>query len=278
MYKDPAKTTQSTSRNSEPLTEHVQENRAHWDNIAASWVSAGERSWDQESPTWGIWALAESELQLLPSDMKNMKAIELGCGTAYVSAWMVRLGAQVVGIDNSKVQLATAERLMAVHGIVIDLIHGDAEQVPYPDAAFDFAISEYGAAGWCDPRIWIPEAHRLLKPGGRLTFLGTHPLALLATPLNGAPCDEGLHRPCFEMHKYDWRNVEVDPGGIEFNLTLSDWLQLFRETGFEVVNYLELQAPASASEVKFSIPANWAKKWPSEQVWQLRKPVAGEHR
>ena len=113
MNKDPAKTTQSTSRNSEPLTEHVQENRAHWDNIAASWVSAGERSWDQESPTWGIWALAESELQLLPSDMKNMKAIELGCGTAYVSAWMVRLGAQVVGIDNSKVQLATAERLTA---------------------------------------------------------------------------------------------------------------------------------------------------------------------
>ena len=275
MTKDSVTRIQPANQNDVSLPEHVTENRAYWDNMASDWVSPGQRSWKQESPTWGIWALPESELKLLPVDMNNIKAIELGCGTGYVSAWMIRRGAEVVGIDNSLEQLKTAEHLIAEHltkdQTVFELIHGNAEDVPYPDSSFDFAISEYGAAIWCDPESWIPEAHRLLKPGGQLTFLGTHPIAMLATPLNGAPSDAGLHRPYFGMHKLDWRHVEVEPGGIEFNLTHSDWLRLFRETGFEVVDYLELQAPANAADLKFSIPGEWAKKWPSEQVWKLRK-------
>ncbi len=96
-------------------------------------------------------------------------------------------------------------------------------------------------------------------------------MALVATPASGANCDDRLHRPYFGLHRLDWRNVEVDPGGIEFNLTHSGWLRLFRETGFEVINYHELQAPTDAVETQFTIPASWANNWPSEQVWQLRK-------
>ncbi|MBT4522183.1 MAG: class I SAM-dependent methyltransferase [Halieaceae bacterium] len=249
----------------------------YWDEMASDWERAGERSWKQKVPSWGIWALPESALQLLPATMDEMKSIELGCGTGYVSAWMRRRGAHVVGIDNSLEQLKTAERLMAEHGISFELIHGNAEDVPLPDASIDFAISEYGAAIWCDPLIWIPEAHRLLKPRGLLTFLGGHPLAMLATPTSGASCDEHFHRAYFGMHQQDWRGVEYDPGGIEFNLTHSDWHRLFRETGFEVIDYLELQAPQGASGTQFGIPGEWAEKWPSEQVWKLRKlPTEGE--
>jgi len=118
---------------------------------------------------------------------------------------------------------------------------------------------------------WIPEAHRLLKPGGELVFLGTHPLAIITTPPNGEPSEPHLHRSYFELYREDWREVEVDPGGIEFNLPISSWLKLFRETGFEVLDYLELQAPDHFDETKFSSPANWSKQWPSEQVWKLRK-------
>jgi len=255
----------------EDLPEHAKANRAYWDAMASEWVSAGERSWKQWPPTWGIWALPESELGLLPADMTGQRAIELGCGTAYVSAWMSRLGADVVGIDNSASQLATAARLAAAHGIDIELIHGSAEGVPCADSTFDFAISEYGAAIWCDPYRWIPEAYRLLKPGGRLTFLGTHPLAVLAMPRDGAPCNERLNRPYFGLHELDWRNVAVDPGGVEFNLPQSGWLRLFRDVGFEVVDYLELQAPPDSAPLKFSIPGDWARRWPSEQAWKLRK-------
>ena len=253
------------------LPEHVRDNRTYWDGMAESWVTAGAKCWAQENPTWGIWGLPESELGLLPVDMKNIRAIELGCGTGYVSAWMRRRGADVVGIDNSAEQLKTAEIFRKEHNLDIEFIHGDAERLAYPDSSFDFAISEYGAAIWCDPHIWIPEAYRILKPGGHLTFLGTHPIAMLATPLDGAPCDRGLYRPYFGMHMLDWREVEIDPGGVEFNLTHADWYQLFRQTGFQIVNYQELQAPSDETIDQFSIPAEWAKTWPAEQVWQLQK-------
>ena len=253
------------------LPEHVAVNRSYWDAMASNWISAGERSWKQDEPSWGIWALPESELKLLPETMQGMKAIELGCGTAYVSCWMARRGADIVGIDNSAEQLKTARRLMTDYGQNFTFIHGNAENVPYPDASFDFAISEYGAAIWCDPKRWIPETHRLLKPGGQLVFLGTHPLAIVATPENGDDCDTQFHRSYFGIGKQDWREVDINPGGIEFNLTHSAWLKLFRDTGFEVIDYLELQAPAQFAETKFSIPRDWAHRWPSEQVWKLKK-------
>jgi alkylation response protein AidB-like acyl-CoA dehydrogenase len=53
-----------------------------------------------------------------------------------------RRGAHVTGIDNSPEQLKTAERLMKEYELEVDFIHGNAEDVPYPDASFDFAINE----------------------------------------------------------------------------------------------------------------------------------------
>ena len=253
------------------MNHHILENRAYWDAMAPDWADAGERSWLQRQPSWGIWALPERDLNLLPVNMTDMVAIELGCGTGYVSSWMARRGATVVGLDNSLEQLRTALMLARKHDIELGLIHGNAERVPCPDARFDFAISEYGAAIWCNPEVWIPEAWRLLKTGGLLTFLGNHPLAMITTPLSGAKCETKLHRPYFSMREFDWRQAEIDPGGIEFNLTISKWLELFRQTGFEVLNYQELQAPAEAMEDRFHIPIDWARQWPSEQVWQLKK-------
>ena len=90
----------------------------------------------------------------------------MGCGTGYVSSWLARRGARPVGIDNSQEQLATARRLQREHGIKFPLHHGDAEHVPFPDASFDLVISEYGASIWADPYAWIPEAARVLRPGG----------------------------------------------------------------------------------------------------------------
>ena len=251
------------------LPEHVRENRSYWDAMAHDWVRPGESNWRRTEPEWGIWALPESQLRILPADMTGRDAIELGCGTAYVSAWMARRGARVVGIDNSENQLRTARRLMGEHSIRLTLLHGSAEDVPFPDQSFDFAISEYGAAIWCDPYRWIPEARRLLRPGGRLVFLGTHPLAVVCSPEDGSPCDDRLHRSYLDMHVQDYRRVAVDPGGVEFNLSHSGWLRLFRETGLQVIDYLELAAPPTATDDQFSIPADWAKRWPSEQVWKL---------
>jgi SAM-dependent methyltransferase len=254
------------------IPQHVAANRSHWDAQAPQWVAPAERNWRAAEPDWGIWATPEATLRLLPDDMTGLDAIELGCGTAYVAAWMARRGARVVGMDNSERQLDTARRLAREHGVELTLVHGNAETVPYGDESFDFAISEYGAAIWCDPYVWIPEAHRLLRSGGSLVFLGNTPLTLMCTPLDGSsPCTERLERSYFSLHRLDWRDAVDDPGGIEFNLPISRWFRLFRETGFEVVDFIEIQAPEPGSEVNFFVTADWAHRFPSEQVWKLRK-------
>ncbi len=256
----------------EHLPEHVVANRGHWDDRAHEWVAMGERAWAGDDPSWGIWGVPETELEMLPVDMTGLDAIELGCGTAYVSAWMARRGATVTGIDNSAAQLATARRLMAEHGIELTLIHGNAETVPLPAGSFDFAINEYGAAIWCDPEAWLREAHRLLRPGGRLVFLANHPLAMACAPPNGANVGDRLVRPYFDMHTLDWREVEIDPGGVNFCLPVSDWVELFHRIGFGIDDLREPRAPDSANGVQFFVAAEWAKRWPSELVWKLRRP------
>lgn len=176
------------------LPEHVLRNRAVWDRWAPDWVAGGERNWAAVEPTWGIWGTAESELGLV-SDIDDMDVIELGCGTAYVCAWLARRGARPVGIDNSPKQLDTALRLQAEHGLAFPLILGNSESVPYPDASFDLAISEYGAAIWADPYGWIPEAARLLRPGGRLVFLINGYIQMLCAPDSDDAATDTHSRP-----------------------------------------------------------------------------------
>ncbi len=252
------------------LPDYVLKNRAHWDKWAHAWVEGGERAWQSEEPTWGMWGIPERELRLLPEDMTGMDAIELGCGTGYVAAWLARRGARVVGIDNSEQQLATARRLAEEHGVALELVHGNAEVVPYPDESFDFAVSEYGVAIWADPHKWVPEAWRLLRPGGELVFLGNHPLVMITQRHDAdEPVTRELLYPYFGLHRIDWDDGEDQ--GTEFNLTISGWHRLFRDIGFEFVEYHELQSPERGEEVRFYASADWAHDYPTEQVWKVRK-------
>jgi len=141
-----------------------------WDDWARKFVAPGEEGWAHDTPTWGIWGVPELEVRMLPEDLAGKDAIELGCGTAYVSAWLARRGARVVGIDNSEAQLATARRLQREHGLDFPLLHGNAEAVPRPDASFDFAISEYGACLWADPEHRTDLATLLRERGSARDF------------------------------------------------------------------------------------------------------------
>ncbi len=259
-----------------PKADHLRVNRDHWNAGADEWVAAGERLWAAADPSWGAWDIPEHDLGLLPTDMTGVDAIELGCGTAYVSAWMARRGAAVTGIDLSERQLETALRLQKEHDLAFPLIQCNAEAVPLLDGRFDFAISEYGAALWADPFLWIPEAARLLRPGGDLVFLSSTPLAMICYPLDGSsPVEERLQRPYFGLHALDWSQVDHDPGGVEFGLPISGWFRLLRDSGFEVVDYIEIQAPEPGPDVRFTLSADWAHRFPSEHVWKARKQSDG---
>ncbi len=252
------------------LPEHVRRNRAYWDTLAGEYAAHGERSWATHQPRWGIWGIPEADLGLLPDELDGKDVIELGCGTAYVSAWLARRGARVTGIDNSPAQLETARRLQREHRLDFPLLLGNAEEVPLPDESFDFAISEYGAALWADPYRWIPEAARLLRPGGELTFLTNGLILMLAVPDTEAegPATQALRRPYFGMHRNEWPDSE----GVEFHLGYGNWIRLLRDNGFEVLDLVELQPSPDATTTYEFVTPDWARKWPSEEAWKARKP------
>jgi SAM-dependent methyltransferase len=249
--------------------DHIRRNRGSWDFDAAEYVEPGRENWASEEERWGIWRVPESEVGLLPEALEGKDVVELGCGSGYVSAWLARRGARPVGIDLSWNQLASAAGFQREFGLRFPLIHGDAERAPLRDASFDVAISEYGAAIWCDPYRWIPEAARLLRPGGELIFLGNATLLMLCVPdleADGAAGDR-LLRPQFGMHRFEW----PDDPGVEFHLSHGDWIRLVRSSGFEVTDLVEIRPPEGSRTRHPYVTLEWARRWPCEEVWKARK-------
>lgn len=140
--------------------------------------------------------------------------------------------------------------------------------MPLPSASFDLAFSEYGASLWADPRLWVPEAARLLRPGGRLVFLTNSVVAILASPDTG-DVTERLERPQRGMYRYEW------PGelGVEFHLAHGDWIDLLRASGFAIERLIEVYAGPDAKRHDYYgyVDPAWARKWPVEEIWSARK-------
>jgi SAM-dependent methyltransferase len=248
--------------------DYIKVNAAAWDQRHEDQLKTARRGWSATEPTWGIFGVSEQAIRLLPSDLRGRIALELGCGTAYVSAWLARRGAFPVGVDPSAGQLAIAHQFQAEFGLSFPLVRASGEHVPLTDGAFDLVISEYGAAIWADPYDWIPEASRLLRPGGELVFLGNSTLLMLCVPdEDGKPATADLRRPHFGMHRFEWSD---DPT-IEFHLGHGDWVRLLRRNSFEILDLIELRPPSGATSRFGFVEAWWANRWPCEEVWRARR-------
>jgi SAM-dependent methyltransferase len=239
-------------------------NRALWAVMNERFTdAAAEGMWSRSEVVWGLFAVAERELCVL-GDVRGLDVAELACGTAYVSAWLARAGAAVVAVDLSGEQLATARRLQEEVGPVFPLVQADAERVPFAGGRFDLVISEHGVAAWCDPERWLPEAARLLRPGGRLVFLTNSHLSALCVPDQEGVAEERLVRGQREAYRVRWPG-----GGVEFHPSHGDWLRLLRGAGFEVEAMREIYAPSGGGDHPFYeiVSGAWAAKWPAEELW-----------
>jgi SAM-dependent methyltransferase len=246
---------------------HGRRNRARWDTKSAEYQRRNAPLLDLPFLGWGLWHLPESELQVL-GDVRDKTLLELGCGAAQWSIALAREGARPVGLDASMNQLKAARPLMAQNGVTVPLVHADAERLPFRDASFDVVFCDFGAMLFADPYRTVPEAARVLRPGGLFAFTTTTPFAEICWSDQRQQYAETLHRDYFGLHAID----DTADGMTLFLLPYGEWIRLFRRSGFVVEDLIEPRPPADAiSTYRNADELAWARRWPMEQLWKVRK-------
>lgn len=253
---------------SDPLTEHAARNQAMWDGYADEYQAKhGEELVVGGGLGWGTTRVPESELRVL-GDVTGRDILEFGCGAAQWSIALAKIGARPVGLDLSERQLEHARRLMAEAGVDFPLVHASAEAVPLPDAAFDVVFCDHGAMTFADPYRTVPEAARLVRPGGLFAFSHHSPIETICWPLDADEVSDHLALDYFGMHRIDIPGEDE----IVFNLPYGEWIRLFRANGFVVEDLIEPQIRADAtSSYRSAAALTWGRRWPAEEIWKLRR-------
>lgn len=248
------------------LPQHVRKNHALWqsssDNYEAEHaVDLG----DDKAAAWGLWRIPESELGVL-GDVTGKDVLEFGCGAARWSIALAGRGARPVGMDFSSRQLQHAHRLMQEAGVEFPLIEASAEAVPLPDASFDIVFCDAGAMTFADPHRTVLEAARLLRDGGSFAFSTATPLQFLCLNMHTDVLGRELINDYFGMHRFEWEDE------VNFQLTYGEWIRLFRRNGLLVEDLIEVQpARGVTSTYRDEAETKWARHWPMENIWKLRK-------
>ena len=249
------------------LPEHAVRNRAWWDGDSERYQAVqGQQLRDAGGAAWGVWQIPEADLQVL-GEVAGLTTVELGCGGAQWSIALAQAGASAIAVDLSEAQLRAAWAASREAGVELRLVHASAESLPLPDASADIAFCDWGASRFADPDRWIPEAARILRPGGLLAFSSATPLLDLCW-LDGtdAPATR-LLRDAFGLDR-----VVDDGQTVEFQRTDGDWIRCFRRAGLTIEDLIELRPPEGATSSYWDEVAHaWARRWPAEQIWRVRR-------
>lgn len=249
--------------------EDVRRNLDHWESYSDDYQERNRpqlNRWDRLG--WGVWDVPEDEVRAL-GDVRGVRALELGCGAAQFGLKVAMRGASVTGVDVSANQLRHARANLRETGVTMQLVRGSAEELPFADASFDLVFCDHGATSFTDPHRTIPEAARVLRSGGFLVFdMGT-PIIWLCWGDDDRPAGRELRTAYFGMGRTpsedpEWRTVE-------WQLTYGEWIRLFRSCGFVVEDLIELRPPEEATTTYDYVPLEWARDFPGEHIWKLRR-------
>jgi len=248
------------------LPTHARRNRESWNEDADAYQARHAPMLAASGGmAWGVWQIPETVLHVL-GDFHDRDILEFGCGAAQWSIALARAGARPVGLDLSERQLEHARALMADAGVDFPLVHASAERVPLPDASFDIVFCDHGAMTFADPYRTVPEVARLLRPGGLFAFSHGSPILSIAWGADDERAGDRLVYDYFGMHEFDYGD------SVDFNLPYGAWISLFRANGFAVEDLIEPRpAPDATSTYRDDIEREWARRWPAECIWRLRR-------
>ncbi len=251
-------------------TDHVRKNRTHWESQSAAYQSANARQlnrWDRLA--WGVWDTPEDDIVAL-GDVRDLDALEYGCGASQFGIKVAMRGASVTGLDVSLPQLQQGQEHMRETGVHNPVVQADGERIPFRDGSFDLVFCDHGVMGFADPYRTMPEVARVLRSQGRFVFNGTTPWIWVAWGDEGLPATREMRSDYFGLRTAEGTDPEWNTS--EFQLTYGDWIRLFRANGFQIEDLIELR-PAVDADTTYDdyAPLEWARAYPSEHIWKVRR-------
>lgn len=147
-----------------PQPEAVKEKtKGYWTKRAESFSETRHEELHSEQAAY--W---RAEIAMNVYIKKDMRILDVGCGTAYFEAVLAPLGAKVTGVDLTPEMIEQGKSFLARHHAQADLYVMDAEALAFPDESFDLVISRNLTWNLPHPQNAYREWYRVLKKGGVL--------------------------------------------------------------------------------------------------------------
>lgn len=123
-----------------------------------------KKYYDQKAADYVVSDVRLSKILEICTDLKNKKVLDVGCGTGYLGEELETRGAEVTGIDISKVALKKAHEVLSFTKVV-DL---NEDKIPFKDKTFDLIVVSEVIEHLFKPVIILEELRRILRDKGQL--------------------------------------------------------------------------------------------------------------
>jgi ubiquinone/menaquinone biosynthesis C-methylase UbiE len=140
---------------------------AHWNRRAPGF----DTDFGHSIRTAGERAAWDRVLDLVVPARAGLDALDVGCGTGFLTFELAARGHRVTGIDFAPAMIAEARRKAAERGVAVRLEEGDAERLAFAPASFDLVISRHLLWTLPHPEAAIDEWIRVSRPGARLVVV-----------------------------------------------------------------------------------------------------------
>ena len=139
-------------------------------NPLTQFKEAQKQGWAHFAPLEALTTPQAARLVRHAGVRAGQRVLDVGCGTGVVAVTAARRGAHATGLDLTPQLLERARENGRIAGVTVEWHEGDAESLPFEDAAFDVVLSQFGHMFAPRPEVALAEMLRVLKPGGTLAF------------------------------------------------------------------------------------------------------------